>query len=32
MVFYVANIDAALQRVKAAGGTILKPPFVFPGG
>ena len=32
MVFYVANIDAALQRVKAAGGTILKPPFVFPAG
>jgi len=32
MVFYVPDIEAALQRVKAAGGTILKPPFAYPGG
>jgi len=32
MVFYVANIEAALQRVKAAGGIVLKSPFDFPGG
>ena len=32
MVFYVANIEIALQKVKAAGGSILKPPVRFPGG
>jgi len=32
MVFYVPDIEATLQRVKAAGGTILRPPFAYPGG
>jgi uncharacterized protein len=32
MVFYAADLDATLARVKAAGGTIVKPPFAFPGG
>jgi predicted enzyme related to lactoylglutathione lyase len=32
MVFNVADLEATLQRVKTAGGTILKPPFAFPGG
>ena len=32
MVFYVADIESILQKVKDAGGTILKPPFAFPGG
>lgn len=32
MVFYVKDLDAALERVKAAGGQIVKPPFTFPGG
>jgi len=32
MVFYVADLDATLARVKAAGGTVVKPIFAFPGG
>jgi predicted enzyme related to lactoylglutathione lyase len=32
MVFYVPDIEAAVRKVKAAGGTILKPPFAYPGG
>ena len=32
MVFYVADLDATLAKVKAAGGTIVKPPFTYPGG
>lgn len=32
MVFYVADLDATLAKVKTAGGTIVKPPFSFPGG
>jgi predicted enzyme related to lactoylglutathione lyase len=32
MVFYAADLDATLARVKAAGGIIVKPPFAFPGG
>jgi len=26
------DLDAAEQRVRAAGGTITRPPFDFPGG
>ncbi|MEI9994136.1 MAG: VOC family protein [Rhizomicrobium sp.] len=32
VVFYVADLDAALARVRAAGGTVVTPPFAFPGG
>ena len=32
MVFYVADLDATLAKVKAAGGVIVKPPFNYPGG
>ncbi len=32
MVFYAADLEAALAKVKAAGGMIAKPPFAFPGG
>jgi len=32
VVFYAADLDATLARVKAAGGIIVKPPFAFPGG
>ncbi len=32
IVFHVKDLDAALARVKAAGGTIVRPPFTFPGG
>ena len=32
MVFYAVDLDATLVRVKEAGGTIVKPPFAFPGG
>ena len=32
MVFPVADLDAAQDRVKAAGGTVTKPIFSFPGG
>ena len=32
MVFYVADLDATLARVKAAGGTIVKESFTYPGG
>ncbi|MEI9989258.1 MAG: VOC family protein [Rhizomicrobium sp.] len=32
VVFYTADLDATLARVKAAGGTITKPSFAFPGG
>lgn len=32
MVFYASDLDATLARVKAAGGIVVKPPFVFPGG
>ena len=32
MVFPVTDLEAALARVKAAGGTITKPIFAYPGG
>jgi hypothetical protein len=32
VVIYVLDLSAAEQRVRAAGGTITKPPFPFPGG
>ena len=32
MVFYVADLDATLAKVRAAGGVIVKPPFTYPGG
>lgn len=32
MVFYFADLDATLAKVKAAGGVIVKPPFTYPGG
>jgi predicted enzyme related to lactoylglutathione lyase len=32
MVFYAADLDATLVRVKAAGAVVTKPPFAFPGG
>jgi predicted enzyme related to lactoylglutathione lyase len=32
MVFHVTDLDTALAKVRAAGGSIAKPPFAFPGG
>ena len=32
IVFYVADLDATLAKVKAAGGVIVKPSFLYPGG
>lgn len=32
LVFYSARIEDTLEKVQAAGGTILKPVFEFPGG
>lgn len=32
VVFPVADLDAAQDRVRAAGGTITRPIFAFPGG
>ena len=32
MVFYVADLEATVAKVKSAGGTIVKEPFAFPGG
>jgi predicted enzyme related to lactoylglutathione lyase len=32
VVIYVDDLDAALQRVIAAGGTVTKETFSFPGG
>jgi len=32
LVFYSARIEETLAKVEAAGGTILKPVFEFPGG
>jgi predicted enzyme related to lactoylglutathione lyase len=32
MVFPVADLEGAQDRVKAAGGTVTKPIFSFPGG
>lgn len=32
LVFYSARLEETLARVEAAGGTIVKPVFDFPGG
>jgi predicted enzyme related to lactoylglutathione lyase len=32
VVLYVANLEAFVDRVKSAGGSIVKPIFSFPGG
>ncbi|HTP89981.1 MAG TPA: VOC family protein [Bryobacteraceae bacterium] len=32
VVFYAADLEAMEAKVKAAGGTIVKPIFSFPGG
>lgn len=31
-VLFATDLEAMLARVEAAGGTIVKPPFAFPGG
>jgi predicted enzyme related to lactoylglutathione lyase len=32
VVLYTKDLEAALEKVKAVGGTIVKEPFAFPGG
>lgn len=32
VVIYAADLEAAEAKVRAAGGTIVKPTFAFPGG
>ena len=32
VILYAADLEAAQARVEAAGGTILRPIFAFPGG
>jgi predicted enzyme related to lactoylglutathione lyase len=32
VVLYSDNLDSSLSAVRAAGGTVLKEPFPFPGG
>jgi predicted enzyme related to lactoylglutathione lyase len=32
VVLYSRDLDATLASVRDAGGTIVKPPFTFPGG
>lgn len=32
VVLYAADLEASLTRVTAAGGTVVKPIFSFPGG
>lgn len=32
VVFYAANLEAILEKVKSAGGRIVKEIFSFPGG
>jgi len=32
VILYGVDLDATVARVRAAGGTIVKPPFAFPGG
>jgi len=32
VVLFAVDIDAAQRRVQAAGGTVVKPTFSFPGG
>lgn len=30
--FYSSNLEETLEKIKVAGGTIIKPTFDFPGG
>jgi predicted enzyme related to lactoylglutathione lyase len=32
VILFAADLDATQRRVEAAGGTIVKPPYTFPGG
>ncbi len=32
IIFYSSNLEATLDKVAKAGGTIVKPTFTFPGG
>ncbi|NOX91386.1 MAG: VOC family protein [Gammaproteobacteria bacterium] len=32
MVFYSDNLEQTLSKITAAGGTVIKPVFTFPGG
>ncbi|HUO89935.1 MAG TPA: VOC family protein [Rhizomicrobium sp.] len=32
LVLYVADLDGTLARARAAGATVVRPPFAFPGG
>ncbi|MBI1355211.1 MAG: VOC family protein [Acidobacteria bacterium] len=32
VVLYAVDLEAVLEKVRAAGGTIVKPTFDFPGG
>jgi hypothetical protein len=32
VVLYSGDLDASVEAVKAAGGTVVRPPFEFPGG
>jgi predicted enzyme related to lactoylglutathione lyase len=32
VVLFSSDLDATVSAVKAAGGTLVKEPFVFPGG
>lgn len=32
VILYSSDLDATLERVRAAGGGIVKEPFSFPGG
>ena len=32
IVFYSDNLEQTLSKIKAAGGSIIKPIFTFPGG
>ena len=32
VILYSSDLDATLERVRAAGGAVVKEPFSFPGG
>jgi len=32
IVFYSSNLESSMEKIKDAGGSILKPIFKFPGG
>ena len=32
VIFYSHNLEATQVKIEAAGGTMIKPPFSFPGG